>query len=110
MSVNLMRVCVLLVVGGVLMAAQAQANFPTVPKETYEALKIERSASPKELYDTRLKEKLELQARVAKLEGQMKHSWLDLDSDSGKLSLGGLGGGLMLAGTMALAGWRRRKQ
>jgi hydroxylamine dehydrogenase len=59
--------------------------------------------------DTRLKEKLELQARVAKLEGQMKHSWLDLDSDSGKLSVGGLGGGLMLAGTMALAGWRRRK-
>ena len=44
-----------LVVCGVLMAAQAQANFPTVPKETYEALKIERSASPKELYEALLK-------------------------------------------------------
>jgi hydroxylamine dehydrogenase len=46
MSVNLMRACVLLVVCDVLFAAQAQANFPTVPKETYEALKIDRSASP----------------------------------------------------------------
>ena len=44
-----------LVVCGVLAAAQAQANFPTVPKETYEALKIERSASPKELYEALLK-------------------------------------------------------
>ncbi len=44
-----------LVVCGVLVAAQAQANFPTVPKETYEALKIDRSASPKELYEALLK-------------------------------------------------------
>ena len=44
-----------LVVCGVFAAAQAQANFPTVPKETYEALKIERSASPKELYEALLK-------------------------------------------------------
>jgi len=57
--------------------------------------------------DTRLKEKLELQARVAKLEGQMKHSMLDLDSDTGKISLGSIGGGMMLAGTIAIAGWRR---
>jgi hydroxylamine dehydrogenase len=60
--------------------------------------------------DTRLKEKLELQARVAKLEGQMKHSLLDLESETGKLSLGGIGGGMLLAGTMAIAGWRRSKK
>jgi len=45
----------MLVVCGVVVAAQAQADFPTVPKETYEALKIERSASPKELYEALLK-------------------------------------------------------
>lgn len=44
-----------LVVCGVLAAVQAQASFPTVPKETYEALKIDRSASPKELYEALLK-------------------------------------------------------
>ena len=58
--------------------------------------------------DTRLKENLALQARVAKLESQVKHSMLDLDSETGKLSLGGIGGGMMLAGTIAIAGWRRR--
>ena len=60
--------------------------------------------------DTRLKEKLDLQARVAKLEGHMKSSLLDLDSETGKISLGGIGGGMMLAGTLALAGWRRNKK
>ena len=60
--------------------------------------------------DTRLKEKLDLQARVAKLEGQMKSSLLDLDSETGKISLGGIGGGMMLAGTLAIAGWRRNKK
>jgi hydroxylamine dehydrogenase len=59
--------------------------------------------------DTRLKENLELQARVAKLEGQAKHSLLDLESDTGKISLGSIGGGMMLAGTLAIAGWRRKK-
>jgi hydroxylamine dehydrogenase len=37
----------------------------------------------------------------------MKHSLLDLESETGKLSLGGIGGGMLLAGTMAIAGWRR---
>jgi len=40
---------------GVLVAAQAQADFPSVPKETYEALKLDRSASPKELYEALVK-------------------------------------------------------
>ena len=60
--------------------------------------------------DTRLKEKLDLQARVAKLEGHMKSGLLDLDSETGKISLGGIGGGMMLAGTLAIAGWRRNKK
>jgi len=51
-----------------------------------------------------------LQARVSKLETEVKNSMLDLDSTGGKLSLGGLGGGMMLAGTMVLAGWRRRER
>ena len=55
---------------------------------------------------TKLKEMLALQARVRKLESGS--AMLDLDSTDGKLSLGGLGGGMMLAGTIALAGWRRR--
>ena len=37
-------------------------------------------------------------------------SLLDLDSKDDKLSLGGLGGGMLLAGTLALAGWRRREK
>jgi hydroxylamine dehydrogenase len=34
---------------------------------------------------------------------------LDIDSTSDKISIGGLGGGMLLAGTIALAGWRRRR-
>jgi hydroxylamine dehydrogenase len=58
--------------------------------------------------DTRLKEMMALQARVLKLETSGT-SMLDFDSTGAKLSLGGLGGGMMLAGTFVLAGWRRRK-
>jgi hydroxylamine dehydrogenase len=61
--------------------------------------------------DTKLKEMLALQARVDKLETEAKNrALLDLDSPGGKLSLGGLGGGMMLAGTLAIAGWRRRER
>ena len=42
--------CVL-VLSGVLLAGTAQADFPSVPKETYEALNLDRSASPKELHE-----------------------------------------------------------
>jgi len=58
--------------------------------------------------DTKLKEKLALQERVAKLEA--KSAMLDLDETGGKITLGSLGGGMMLAGTLALAGWSRRKK
>jgi len=60
--------------------------------------------------DTRLKEMQKLLARVDKLENDKKSAMLDLDSTGGKLSLGGLGGGMMLAGTLAIAGWRRRER
>lgn len=59
--------------------------------------------------DTKLKEKLALQERVAKLEGS-RTSLLDFDGIGEKVSLGSLGGGLLLTGTLALAGWSRRKK
>ncbi|MDV6345892.1 hydroxylamine reductase, partial [Nitrosomonas sp. Is37] len=58
---------------------------------------------------TRLREMVALQQRVSKLEAK-KTSLLDLNSTSEKISLGGLGGGMLLAGTLALIGWRKRKQ
>ena len=59
--------------------------------------------------DTKLKEKLALQERVAKLEGH-RASLFDFDGAGEKISLGSLGGGLLLTGTLALAGWSRRKK
>jgi hydroxylamine dehydrogenase len=52
---------------------------------------------------------LALQERVNKLEGK-KTSLLDLDTTAEKISLGGLGGGMLLAGTLALVGWRKRNK
>ncbi|THJ22114.1 MAG: hypothetical protein CAF45_010625 [Nitrospira sp. CG24E] len=48
-----------LVVCGVLLAATAQANFPSVPQETYQALNLDRSASPKELHEALTKRYLD---------------------------------------------------
>jgi len=59
--------------------------------------------------DTKLKEKMALQERVAKLE-ERKTSLLDLDGMGGKISLGSLGGGMLLTGGIALVGWSRRKK
>ena len=59
--------------------------------------------------DTKLKEKLALMERVAKLEGS-KASLFDLNGTDGKITLGSLGGGLLLTGGIALAGWSRRKK
>ena len=59
--------------------------------------------------DTKLKEKLALLERVAKLEAH-RTSLLDFDGTNGKLTLGSLGGGMLLTGTLALAGWSRRKK
>ena len=59
--------------------------------------------------DTKLKEKIALQERVAKLE-ESKTSLLDFNGREGKITLGSLGGGMLLTGTLALAGWSRRKK
>lgn len=60
--------------------------------------------------NSKLRHEMELQERIAKLEKKSKQSLLDIDSTEGKISLGGLGGGMLLAGTIALAGWRRREK
>jgi hydroxylamine dehydrogenase len=61
--------------------------------------------------DTKLKDKMVLMERVSKLEQQAKtSSMLDLDTTDGKFTLGSLGGGMLLTGTIALAGWSRRKK
>ena len=57
----------------------------------------------------RIREMIALQNRVNRLEGR-RTSLLDLDTTADKISLGGLGGGMLLAGTMALVGWRKRKK
>lgn len=57
----------------------------------------------------RIREMVALQERVKNLESK-RTSLLDLDGTAEKISLGGLGGGMLLAGTLALAGWRKRKQ
>jgi hydroxylamine dehydrogenase len=59
--------------------------------------------------NTKIREMAALQARVAKMETS-RRSMLDIQSTDDKLSLGGLGGGMLLAGTLALAGWRRREK
>jgi hydroxylamine dehydrogenase len=59
--------------------------------------------------DTKLREMAALQERVVKLEAR-RTSLFDLDDDGRKLSLGGLGGGMLLVGSLALAGWRRRRK
>ncbi|MBK7332740.1 MAG: hydroxylamine reductase [Betaproteobacteria bacterium] len=59
--------------------------------------------------DTKLREMAALQERVVKLEAR-RTSLFDLDDDGKKLSLGGLGGGMLLVGSLALAGWRRRRK
>jgi len=61
--------------------------------------------------DTKLKDKMVLMERVSKLEQQTKtSSLLDFDTTDGKFTLGSLGGGMLLTGTLALAGWSRRKK
>jgi hydroxylamine dehydrogenase len=44
------------------------------------------------------------------MEGGRRAGLLDLNSKDDQISLGGLGGGMLLAGTLALAGWRRRER
>jgi len=57
--------------------------------------------------DTKLRDMAALKARLARLEAS-RASLLDIDTNTGRASLGGLGGVLLLGGGVALAGWRRR--
>lgn len=57
--------------------------------------------------NTTLREKAALLKRVAALESK-RTSMLDLGGAGQKISLGGLGGGMLLVGTVGLIGWRRR--
>lgn len=57
--------------------------------------------------DTKLRDMAALKERVAKLEAK-RVGLLDGNSGTGRASLGGLGGAMLLAGGIALAGWRRR--
>ena len=41
----------ILFICGVIFTAMAHATFPSVPSETYKALGIEKSATPKELHE-----------------------------------------------------------
>ena len=59
--------------------------------------------------NTRIREMVALQERVNKLEAG-KTSLLDLNGTSEKISLGGLGGGMLLAGAIALIGWRNKRK
>ncbi len=40
---------------GAMLSVSAHANFPSVPKETYKALNLEQSASPKQLHEALVK-------------------------------------------------------
>jgi len=59
--------------------------------------------------DTRLRDMAALKDRVARLEAK-RTSLLDIDNSNNRVSLGGLGGALLLAGGVALSGWRRREK
>jgi hydroxylamine dehydrogenase len=61
--------------------------------------------------DTVLRDKAALLKRVAALESKSTALSFpfELDSTGKKITLGGLGGGMLLAGTVGLFGWRRRR-
>lgn len=59
-------------------------------------------------WDTEIRDRVALQERVAKLEGGSPTAMLKLDSTGKMVSLGGLGGGMLLAGSMMF--WRGRRR
>lgn len=59
--------------------------------------------------DTKLRDMAALKKRVADLEAGSKQSMFKLDTFEKKASISGLGGGLLLAGSLAMVGVRRRR-
>lgn len=59
-------------------------------------------------HDTQIRDAAALQERVAKLEAGTPTAMLKLDSTEKMVSLGGLGGGMLLAGSMMF--WRGRRR
>ncbi|MEZ5447361.1 MAG: hypothetical protein R3F45_16560 [Gammaproteobacteria bacterium] len=59
-------------------------------------------------WDTEIRDRVALQERVAKLEAGSPTAMLGLDSTEKMVSLGGLGGGMLLAGSMMF--WRGRRR
>lgn len=59
--------------------------------------------------DTQIREMAHIKTRLAELEKPARTSLLNPDSLQKKVSLGGVGGGMLLAGTLTLWGWRRRR-
>jgi len=57
--------------------------------------------------NTEIRERVALQKKVTALETKSRFAFLDFDTSEKKLSLGGLGGALLLAGGLAL--WRSRR-
>lgn len=60
--------------------------------------------------DTQIRETADLKRRIAALEGRKQSSLLIPDTEFKQLSMGGLGGGMLLAGSLGLVGWHRRKR
>ncbi|RCX32286.1 multiheme c-type cytochrome [Thioalbus denitrificans] len=60
--------------------------------------------------NTKLREMAALQERVDKLEAGARQTLLNLDSTGKQASVGGIGGGMLLFGGLALWGWRRRNR
>jgi len=59
--------------------------------------------------DTQIRETADLKKRIAALEGRKQSNLFIPDTEFKKLSMGGLGGGMLLVGTLGLIGWRRRR-
>ena len=59
--------------------------------------------------NTKIREMAALKDKVAKLEARNRSSFLELDSTGEKVTVSGLGAGLLLAGSLAVWGGRRRR-
>jgi hydroxylamine dehydrogenase len=61
-------------------------------------------------FDTQFREQAALKQKIAQIEADNQFAaFINPDSTSKQLSLGGLGGGMLLAGAVGMLAWRRRK-